>query len=580
MYRLAVLLALVAAPAQAANYAFLVACSQYDVTELKPLQYSVADVTALRDVLLQSGYDPDNVVLLTDKQDRRYLPEGAKIRKEFDLLLSGLAADDTVVVAFAGHGVQFAGEKQNYFCPLDAKLGDKKTLIALDDVYRRLSECKAKRKLLLVDACRNDPASELARSREVAKLESVSRPQGEPVPEGIVALFSCSAGQRSFEWPELQHGVFFHHVIEGWKGAAGRDGTVSLNDLTGYVTDKTKAFSRLKLGEAQIPQVRNDFSGTWVLKGTTAVTASPPSKSPMPPLPPPPNVARPPAGDFTNSVGLTMVRLKRGTFVMGSPPGEKDRGVEEFQHEVELTNDFYLGQTEVTVGQFRAFVEATGHRTDAEASGLGFKRFDPAAGDFVGNKAGSWRVTGMGQTDQHPVVGVSWFDARAFCKWLSEKEGRIYRLPTEAEWEYGCRAGSKTAYSFGNDPEELFRHGNGPDGALKRQFPMRRGMIAGDDGYAFTAPVKSFAPNAFGLYDMHGNVSEWCEDAHETLYYQRSPRRDPNCQDPTNDSRVIRGGSWEGMPYYLRSAGRTSSWSAKNRDASIGFRIALTANGP
>src|SRR5205807_2664632 len=138
---------------------------------------------------------------------------------------------------FAGHGVQFKGDKKHYFCPRDAELDDRNTLLPLEEVYRELEECKARRKLLLVDACRKDPRSSLARSsRPVEELESVTRPQTAAVPEGVVAFFSCQAGQESYEHPKLEHGVFFHHVLAGWRGAAdrNRDGRVTLNELIDY----------------------------------------------------------------------------------------------------------------------------------------------------------------------------------------------------------------------------------------------------------------------------------------------------------------------------------------------------------
>src|SRR5262249_19788681 len=160
-----------------------------------------------------------------------YLPEAKKIRKQLDLLLGRAAEGDSVVVALSGHGVQFKADPRPYFCPLDAELKDKGTLLGLDEVYERLKGCRARRKLLLVDACRNGAQSGLAKSRAEVDLESVSRPQMEPVPEGIVALFSCCAAQQSFEYPELKHGVFFYHVLEGWKGAAaaGGDGRITLD---------------------------------------------------------------------------------------------------------------------------------------------------------------------------------------------------------------------------------------------------------------------------------------------------------------------------------------------------------------
>lgn len=256
------------------QFAFLVACAQYDPTEFRPLQFTNKDILQFRDVLRASGFADDNVVVMHDQSERRYSPEAAKIVREFDLLLAAAKPADTVVVAFSGHGVQFKGERQNYFCPLDGRVSDRKTLVPLDDLYKRLDACKARKKLMLVDACRNDPASSVAKSKGVDRLESLSRPQGEPVPEGIVALFSCTAGQQSYEWPALGHGIFFHHVIEGWKGAAAVDGVVTVKSLQRYVEDNTEAYARKHVGASQTPVPRNDFNGTWVLKAAAKPAAA------------------------------------------------------------------------------------------------------------------------------------------------------------------------------------------------------------------------------------------------------------------------------------------------------------------
>lgn len=258
------------------NYAFLVAVQDYDLKDFKPLQYTRNDILEFAKLLGTAGFKPENIVVLTDKSDKpRYLAEAEKIRKELDLLLDGLDDGDTLIVAFSGHGIQFEGEEKNYYCPLDTDLEDPKRgkLIALSEIYDKLKQCTAEKKLLLVDACRNDPLSNIKKSRDTVKLKSVTRPQSEPVPKGVVALFSCAAGQQSYEWPELKHGVFFHHVLEGWKGAADDgDRQITLDEVVTYSRQKTQAFARLTLKAAQTPQLKSDFSGTWVLSNVGAGT--------------------------------------------------------------------------------------------------------------------------------------------------------------------------------------------------------------------------------------------------------------------------------------------------------------------
>jgi formylglycine-generating enzyme len=191
------------------------------------------------------------------------------------------------------------------------------------------------------------------------------------------------------------------------------------------------------------------------------------------------------------------------------------------------------------------------------------------------NKDYSWQNVGFEQTDEHPVVNVTWNDAVAFCKWLSQKEGKTYRLPTEAEWEYACRAGTTTRYYSGDDPETLAKVGNVADAAAKARFPSWKYTIKASDGYVFTSPVGSFKPNAFGLHDMHGNAEQWCSDwFDEYSYYAKSPTDDPTGPD-SGYSRVCRGGSWGGSPLEALSAARYRS-TPGNRCDFIGFRVAMT----
>jgi formylglycine-generating enzyme required for sulfatase activity len=288
------------------------------------------------------------------------------------------------------------------------------------------------------------------------------------------------------------------------------------------------------------------------------------------PVATPPAVGKPAAvKTFTNGLGMKLVRIPPGKFQMGSARTEEDRQDDEELHEVEITRPFFLGRHEVTIGQYRQFVRATGYHTSSERSGRGCFGYNKATGKMESSPAYSWDYPGWDHTDQHPVVNLSWFDAKAFCDWLSRKEGRTYRLPTEAEWEYACRAGTRTLYSSGDDPETLGTVANVTDASAKKVFPQWR-TIQADDGYTFTAPVGRFQPNAFGLYDMHGNALEWCADWH--WRYDGETKQDPK-GPPAGILRVQRGGSWADFPDQCRSARRTggdpASWCI-----SSGFRVA------
>ena len=292
---------------------------------------------------------------------------------------------------------------------------------------------------------------------------------------------------------------------------------------------------------------------------------------------------------------MKLVLIPSGEFVMGSresaaavtkafmPYNPKPKHLEAFAceqplHRVRITRPFYLGAYHVTRGQFREFIRDTDYETDAEKPGkAGGEGADPVSGSFSRKVEYTWRNVGFEQTDEHPVVNVSWNDATAFCKWLSRKEGKTYRLPSEAEWEYACRGGTTTRYWCGDDPEKLVEVANVADAAFaekfpKVQFPDWNHTVATRDGYAFTAPVGKFKPNPFGLYDLHGNAWEWCADWFRSDYYAVSPRDDPT-GPPSGASRVARGGCWRDGPWDARSASRHKQ-QAEFQMLCMGFRIA------
>jgi len=296
---------------------------------------------------------------------------------------------------------------------------------------------------------------------------------------------------------------------------------------------------------------------------------------------------------ITNSIGMKLTLVPSGEFMMGS--GEsveetvafftKNYGMvyltadlfkdEHPQHRVRITKPFYLGTYHVTRGQFRQFVKDSAYKTDAEkGEEPGAYGWNSKKEQFDFSKDYSWRNAGFEQTDEHPVVNVSWNDAVAFCKWLSRKEGKSYRLPTEAEWEYACRAGTTTRYHSGDDPETLAEVANVADATAKAKFPAWKWTIKVSDGYVFTAPVGQFKPNAFGLYDMHGNARQWCADWYGGDYYGKSPVDAPTGPD-TGDCRVLRGGSWDLRPINTRSSQRGGD-PPGYRYGLNGFRVART----
>jgi formylglycine-generating enzyme required for sulfatase activity len=235
-----------------------------------------------------------------------------------------------------------------------------------------------------------------------------------------------------------------------------------------------------------------------------------------------------PPRNFTNSLGMKFVWIPPGTFMMGSPKEEKGREDSETQHKVTLTKGFYMGVFTVTQEQWAEVM-------------------DSLPSEFKGEK-------------NLPVENVSWDDCQKFIKELRQRDKKPYRLPTEAEWEYACRAGTRTPFYFGEtiftdqvNYDGSFTNGNGKNGVSRQK----------------TTPVGRFPANAWGLHDMHGNVYQWCQD-----WYAQYPQKDlvdPQGPD-TGEHRVLRGGSWVNFPATCRSA-RRGCREPEHKWSNFGFRI-------
>jgi len=246
------------------------------------------------------------------------------------------------------------------------------------------------------------------------------------------------------------------------------------------------------------------------------------------------------------------------------------------RHRVRITQSFYLGKFEVTIGQFRRFSSETGYRTEAEADGQGGWGYNPETGKCEGRRPiYNWQTPGYPQTDNYPVVDVSFHDALAFCQWLSKKEGRTYRLPTEAEWEYANRANTAKLYAGGDDPAMLASYARVVNLERHAKFEHVQDIeFQKGDPSAFPLPVGSLLPNGFGLYDVHGNVWEWVADWYAEDYYAKSPVDDPKGPHQ-GEVRVRRGGGWNSFPLWARSSFR--NWiTPGSRYVNLGFRVAMS----
>jgi formylglycine-generating enzyme required for sulfatase activity len=611
-------------PPAGRKLAFLVGVKEYRHAGLNDLDFPENDVNELADILKPLGFQV--VVLTTElgKQNAELNPSAANIHLQLAKLLEKPAVGkrDLIVVGLAGHGMQ--PDKEAYFCPSDANPTRTNTLIGLGDLLKMLDDSGIGEKLVLVDACRNDPKTRGRRGIERVDVSAL------PPQTGV--LLSCAPGEFAFEHKSLGkghvkgHGVFFFHVIEGIKGdASDKDGDVTWDSLRAYVKKRVPQ-TVIKLygkdGGAQRPNDIGNLIGESPELAVARITIPP--KEPTMPMKEKPQgapellvapfdekearAARKACAQYQqveeerkNSIDMELVLIPAGRFSMGSPETADElmklfsyarkEGLAGYRlkgqwpaHHVTISRPFYLGKYEVTKGQFKKFVEDTNYRTDAEKDGKGgwgyagdkYKRFVQRA-DFT------WRDWGVDQSDESPVVNVSHNDAVAFCEWLSRKEAKKYRLPTEAEWEYACRAGTVDRYYNGDDPEGLTKIANVWDAAVKEKLPQFSNYLSSSDGSTFTSPVGQFRPNNFGLYDMIGNASEWCSDWYDEDYYSKSPDRDPTGPNlgpyrvsNSGPYRVHRGGSWSSYAMDCRAASRDRR-APNLRYDSVGFRVARSS---
>lgn len=259
--------------------------------------------------------------------------------------------------------------------------------------------------------------------------------------------------------------------------------------------------------------------------------------------------------------GPEMVVIPLGSFQMGSPNNEAGRQKNEGpRFEVRFSRGFAVSRTEITVGQFRQFINATGYVTASLKNGKATV-YDETTGTLAEKSGVTWQDDHLGRKakPELPVIHISWEDARAYAEWLSRETGKRYRLPTEAEFEYALRAGSTTRYPWGDgEPDRVVGNFTGDQDRSESKRSWSNAFKDYDDGHWGPAPVASYEPNPFGLYDMAGNVSEWTEDCwHDS--YQRAPADGSAWVNPGCARRVIRGASWASAPDQVRSAFRLSA---------------------
>ncbi len=525
---------------------------------VRTLDNARADARALASALEAAGF----TVTLKLDVDQKAMKQALRAFK------AQLAGGDEAVFYFSGHGVQLAGE--NYLLPIDIEGQNADQIrddaVALQRVLDDLREQKTRFALAIIDACRDNPFKSTGKAIGGRGLAATTAATGQMV------IYAAGTGQQALDRLNDQdknpNGLFAREFLKEMNQPG-----VPVSQVLRKVRDEVVRLART-VGHEQVPALYDQAIGDFYFRPPeNAAPASPAAGAP----PAAASEAYPPGKVFRDCPACPqMVVVPAGEFTMGSPESEAGRDKDEGpQHRVRIGKAFALGRNEVTVGDFRRFVQASGYRTSAEKdAGKGCYAWDQSDKKWGWRAGRSWREPGYAQGEQQPVACVSWEDARAYGQWLAKETGKVYHLPSEAEWEYAARAGSTSAYPWGENPNDACTYANVADNTTfeGRRWSNRKHDCS--DGYWFPAPVGSYQPNRFGLYDLIGNVWEWVQDCYQDSYAgapaDGSAREGGKCE-----ARVLRGGGWDSGPGYARSAGRNGNRPG-DRDDNLGFRLART----
>ena len=535
---------------------------------------------------------------------------------------------DWAVVYYAGHGIEMDG--RNYLVPVDAELKRASDVedetLALDRVLARAAGA-GRLQLVILDACRDNPfrrrmvqvggAKRAVGERGLARVEpthpnlivAYAARDGEVALDGkagdnspyaralvkylaepglelgrffrsvrVDVMAETGGQQRPFEYGSLTEDLFFKpamsEVERAWAAVKDSGSIAALQAFRRQYAAANPGYDRL--AGAQIDglkqRAREDArTGAEAERQRLALLQQQEDERRRKSAE---EADMKPGRAFRDCAECPeMVVVPAGSFMMGSvsEAGDFHEGP---QHRVTIARPFAVGKFEVTRGEFAALIRESGRPVGDRCHVLEGGRWEERAGR-------SFRDPAFAQDDRHPAVCVNWEDATAFAGWLSKKTGKTYRLLSEAEWEYAARAGNSTRYHFGDKEQDLCAYGNVADQTAGQKYEDWTKTANCRDGHINTAPVGSFQPNAFGLYDMHGNVWEWVQDCWNSGYGGAPEYGSAWTAGATLDCgrRVLRGGSWSNEPRDLRSAKRASNRvrnTTDDRVDNVGFRVGRT----
>lgn len=526
------------------QWAILIAGARYQ--HLQPIrgEETINDIVEFKKALLATGFSEDHILMIHDRQAQiggagaEYLPEHDKIVEVLGKFLRGMDEEDTVLVVLSGHGVMFQGDRSGYFCPVDADLSPRRKLIPMEGpggIYTQLENCRAGRKLLIANTCRNAP--EVARPVDLAgdRIELVDDyPELDRVPKGIAAFYSCDRTQKSHFDPDRKRSLFFIHLTDAWKGGS------ELEEVFKKAKDATKADALKTFRVEQFPVKKLNFEGEWMLYAVGLTE---------------PRAGEERSFEIADGVPMVFCWIPKGKATLGSPETENERDGDEAEHEYEERTGFWLGKYEVTQRQWEAVMETTPfyfHKNgdgSTLVTGLDTRDFPAELVSFDDIYGEGW------QDGESPKPGsyLAKVNGRPGAKEVFGKVG-TFALPNENRWEYAYRGGQGNGRPF-YWGDTL----NGDRANCDGNFQY--GTTTKGDYLARPTAVGSYAAKTrhpWGLCDMSGNIHEWCQDK-----YSKESK-----------IRVLRGGSWHFFPWFCRAAGRFNAVPA-NRGYDVGFRLCV-----
>jgi len=535
------------------SHALLIGINKYPNLPVEDqLDYAVADAESLADVLQNKfGFNEDNITILKNQQaTKQGILDALNSLSNPDLVKD----NDCVVIFYSGHGqtVQLPknrGGEMGFLVPYNAKIsfsGDPNPFeydrygIGMDELNRKATLIPAKHVIFLVDACYSGlclESSKAISTKIPGYLKKVAT-------SSVIQMITAGGkGEVSTENSDLAHGLFTSKLLDGMNNMTADendDGVITGRELSNYLYSRVMESSKSE----QTPQFGITGEGDFIFLPQTPGPITPPSKSP------PVRDEKP--KEIIGKDGAKMVLIPAGDFEMGTNSSEiselvqwakkwyssiksSDYNDETPRHTV-YTDAFYMDVYEVTNAQYKSFMDATGY------------------------KSPKYRSDSKYNDSKQPVVGVSWYDAKAYADWAGE------RLPTEAEWEKAARGGLVGKKFPWGDTDPNGTQCNFADKNTSYNWSDK----SVDDGYKYTAPIGKYTPNGYGLYDMAGNVHEWCADWYHKGYYSSSDRRDPKGPS-SGSSRVLRGGSWFHNPGGICVSNRDDGSPTRSLN-NVGFR--------